>query len=244
MLCRGGLSSLESAKGKQAFAFATVCDESGPGELAMADVTRAQEVAASALDPESALPGSFYARDPVTVARDLLGCTLVSDRPEGVTAGIIVETEAYGDQDDPASHASFRRSGAVRAMWGPDGMVYVYRAYGVYPCFNIVTGPEGVPAAVLIRALEPVTGLDLMARRCRTELNRRIASGPGRLSIAMGICLADNEWHLDCPPLWVQSGRAISEIVTGTRIGVRRGVEQPWRFGVAGHPALSRPFRE
>lgn len=192
--------------------------------------------------PTPTLPVDFYLAPVEEVARALLGCLLISDRSDGCAAGVIVETEAYGGFDDPASHASFRRNGVVRAMWGPPGTAYVYRAYGVYPCFNVVTGPLGEPSAVLIRAIEPVAGLDLIRSRLPTTAADRIGAGPGKLSLALGVTLADNGRPLDRSPLLIAPGAPVDAIVSGPRIGVRRGTDRPWRFGVAGHRALSRPF--
>src|SRR5690606_27538077 len=148
------------------------------------------EAPAPAPDPARALGASFYERPVVDVARDLLGCLLVSQHDGITTAGLIVETEAYAGPDDPASHAAFRRNGTVTAMWGPPGRAYVYLAYGVYPCFNVVTGPEGEAAAVLIRAIAPVAGIEHMAVRRGGADGPRLASGPGRLAVALGITLA------------------------------------------------------
>lgn len=197
---------------------------------------------APAPDPGLALPSSFYEQRVDEVARDLLGCLLVSAHEPGVTAGIIVETEAYGGVDDPASHASFRRNGAVRAMWGPAGTAYVYRAYGVYPCFNVVTGRAGEPSAILVRALQPVVGVETMRTRLGTASRSRLTSGPGKLSLALGITLGDNQRPLDAPPLWIQPGVSALAVVAGPRIGVRRALDRHWRFGIAGHPDLSRRF--
>lgn len=194
-------------------------------------------------DPACALPVSFYERPAEDVARALLGCVLVSRRPVGLAAGVIVEAEAYGGLDDPASHAAFRRNGHVRLMWGPGGRVYVYRAYGVYPCFNVVTGREGTAEAVLIRALEPVAGLDVMVTRVGAQPESRLASGPGKLSLALGITLDDNGLPLDRSPLWIEPGEAPASIAVGPRVGVRRAADRPLRFGVAGHPSLSRRFQ-
>ncbi len=194
------------------------------------------------VDPARALPRTRYARPPEEVARDLLGCLLVCQRPDGVAAGVIVEVEAYGGEEDPASHASFRRNGVVRAMWGPPGHAYVYLAYGMYPCFNVVTGREGEAGAVLVRALAPVVGRDVMARRAGRHPEDRLASGPGRLGRALGVALDDNGRPLDRPPLWIEPWERPRAIVAGPRVGVARGVDRPWRFGIPGHPALSRPF--
>lgn len=194
------------------------------------------------LEPSRAIPRSWYERAVDVVARDLLGCLLVSQRQDDLAAGVIVETEAYGDEADPASHASFRRNGAVRAMYGPAGSLYVYRAYGMYPCFNVVAGPSGLASAVLVRAIAPIHGLERMAARQGKQPGSRIASGPGLLGRALAVSLDDNERPLDRPPLWIQRGARPTAVVTGPRIGITRGTERPWRFGIANHPALSRRF--
>lgn len=194
------------------------------------------------IDPGAALPAVFYARPVVEVAQALLGCLVVSQLGGVTTAGIIVETEAYGGPDDPASHAAFRQNGVVQAMWGPPGHAYVYRAYGIYPCFNVVTGEEGHAAAVLVRALEPVVGLPAMAKRRSVNADLRMTNGPGKLALALGISIADNGRSLTSPPLWIQPHRPATDVVSGHRIGIRRGTDRHWRFGIAGHPSLSRRF--
>ncbi len=137
------------------------------------------------------LPRDFYFPDAVTVARALLGCLLVHDSPEGLTAGVIVETEAYAGREDAACHSYKRAAPAgdhrTNVMFAPGGHAYVYLIYGMYNCFNVVTSPEDEPKAVLIRALEPVEGLGLMAARRKTDEPRKLCSGPGKLCIAMGI---------------------------------------------------------
>jgi DNA-3-methyladenine glycosylase len=195
------------------------------------------------LDSSLALPPTWYERDVEAVAVDLLGCLLVSERGDGTAAGIIVETEAYGGADDLASHAAFRRNGAVRAMYGPAGTLYVYVAYGTYPCANVVTGPQGEPSAVLIRALAPVTGVELMASRQGKRPGPRVAGGPGLLSRALAITPDDNERFLDRPPLWIQPGKPSGPVMRGPRVGITREAQRRWRFGIAEHPSLSRPFR-
>lgn len=194
------------------------------------------------ISPQLALGLEWYARPVVQVAIDLLGCLLVTAIGGNVTAGWVVETEAYGGPEDPASHASFRRHGLVRAMWGPPGRAYVYRAYGVFPCFNVVTGRPGEASAVLIRAIEPAVGIEEMAGRLGAPAGPRIAAGPGKLGRALGLGVEHNGLPLDRSPVWIQPGRLVDQIVCGQRIGVRRGADRPWRFGVAGHQALSRPF--
>lgn len=178
-------------------------------------------------------PPGFYNRPVEQVARDLLGTRLFVDNAGIVLEGEIVETEAYGGPEDLASHSAFRRNGVVRAMWGPPGTLYVYYAYGMYPCFNVVTGPDGEPSAVLIRAVSIIS----------PEHDDRSASGPGRLGKRIGLTTEHNGHQLSRPPFWITpapSGDRIS-VTAGHRVGVNRGDHRTWRFAVAEHPAVSRP---
>jgi DNA-3-methyladenine glycosylase len=184
------------------------------------------------------MPGAaFFDRPAVAVARDLIGATLLVD---GV-GGVVVETEAY-ERDDPASHSYPGLTSRNAVMFGPPGRAYVYRSYGIHWCFNMVTGPAGHGAAVLIRALEPTRGVDIMAaRRGRTD-PRWLAAGPGRLGQALGIGPHHNGLALDDAPFLIKPGPPGLAIVTGPRIGISRAVDHPWRFGLAGSPWLSRGF--
>ncbi len=176
------------------------------------------------------LPTRFYDRPVEQVARDLLGARLCVEHSGASLEGVIVETEAYGGPEDLASHSAFRRNGVVRAMWGPPGTLYVYKAYGMYPCFNVVTGPEGEPSAVLIRAVSIVS----------PEHDDKSASGPGRLGRRIGLDIDHNDHLLAKPPFWIERAQSLHEqIVNGPRVGVNRGDTRYWRFGVASHPALS-----
>ncbi|WP_242868901.1 DNA-3-methyladenine glycosylase [Desulfotomaculum copahuensis] len=176
------------------------------------------------------LPRSFYRRDTVTVARELLGHYLVHQSPDGLTAGRIVETEAYL-QGDPACHASRGMTPRNRVMFGPQGYAYVYFIYGMYYCFNVVTRDEGVGEAVLIRALEPAAGIALMKSRRRREKINELCSGPARLVQAMGITREHNGADLTREPLFICHGGTMpAGIVTTTRIGIRAGSELPLRF--------------
>jgi DNA-3-methyladenine glycosylase len=186
------------------------------------------------------LPRVFFARPTVTVARALLGCYLVHDSPQGQVIGRLVEVEAYCGPRDPASHA-FRRTRRSGVMWGPPGTAYVYLSYGAHACVNVVTEAVGRPGAVLLRALEPVQGIALMQRRRGGGDLLHLASGPGRLTQAMGITLAHNQADLVAGPLYVARGNgAVGPIATTSRIGISVATDRPWRFVVRGSPFLSR----
>lgn len=176
------------------------------------------------------------------VARALLGTRLVATTDGVRTAGVIVETEAYRGPDDPASHAATRNGRTVRnaAMFGPAGRAYVYRIYGMHWCVNIVTGADGDPQAVLIRALDPLEGEEEMRRRRGGA--PRLASGPGRLCQALGVTGALYGHDLRHPPLEVRSGWSIPDEQVGVsgRIGVRAAGDWPLRFFVRGNAAVSR----
>lgn len=180
---------------------------------------------------------SFFARDVATVARELVGVSLLVD---GV-GGIIVETEAY-DQLDPASHSFRGPTPRNAAMFGPPGRAYVYRSYGIHWCLNFVCDAEGVGAAVLIRALEPRAGLAVMAERRGVSSTRALCAGPGRLTQALGIDIGLNGAVLDRPPFQLASASDEPSLIQGRRIGITSGVDTPWRFGLAGSPYLSRAF--
>jgi DNA-3-methyladenine glycosylase len=200
--------------------------------------------------PPHVLPGSFYARDSATVARDLLGCVLVSTFGGVVTSGRIVETEAYLGADDPGSHAATKRITKRNAvMYGPPGRAYVYFTYGSHHMFNVVTEAEGTAGAVLIRALEPLDGVVEMGRRraegCSpsTPVDRRdLSSGPGRLARALGIDLACNGSALDGSAtlcLLERQGES-GAIATSGRVGLSSGHEAELRFYLEGDPYVSR----
>jgi DNA-3-methyladenine glycosylase len=185
-----------------------------------------------------ALLPAFYDRPVLDVARDLIGC-VVTHRD---TAGVIVETEAYHDSE-PACHAFVGLTARTRTLFGPPGRAYVYRSYGIHALLNAVCEPEGVGAAVLIRALEPVSGIELMRARRRVDRVERLCSGPGKLTQALGIGLSDNDTSLldgpiafsAPPPAW----RGV-EVSTGVRIGITKAAELPWRFCAVGSSFLSR----
>ena len=177
----------------------------------------------------------FFARSVHEVAPDLIGATLLVD---GV-GGRIVEVEAY-DQQDPASHAYRGRTPRNAAMFGPPGHAYVYRSYGVHWCLNLVCGGEGVPEAVLVRALEPKRGLELQQSRRGVENVRQLCSGPGKLCQALGITREHDGLALDVPPFRLEARADVPEIVTGPRIGITRATDLRWRYMSAGSPYLSR----
>lgn len=183
----------------------------------------------------------FFARNAVEVAPLLLGRLLVHESPEGTTAGRIVEVEAYCGQDDPGSHGFRRRTARNAVMFGPPGFLYVYFTYGMHFCANLVTETDGVAGAVLLRAVEPLDGLELMGKRRGTERIVDLARGPARLCRAFGIDLAHNGIDLVDGPIWVDGRRALrGTIRTSRRIGLPKGLDHPWRFYEEG-PWVSRP---
>jgi DNA-3-methyladenine glycosylase len=189
------------------------------------------------------LPRRFYLRPARVVARDLLGCVLVSRIGRVLTAGRIVETEAYLGPEDAASHAAFR-PGSHGLFYGEGGHAYVYLNYGVHHCLNAIAERAGRPGCVLIRALEPVAGLRAMAqRRGVSRESPRLASGPGNLTRALGITLAENGADLTRGSLVIEPPDQPREfhIARGHRVGINRARELPLRFWVAGHPCVSRP---
>ncbi|MCD6352261.1 MAG: DNA-3-methyladenine glycosylase [Armatimonadetes bacterium] len=201
------------------------------------------------------LPRQFYLRDPVTVARALLGCLLIHKVEGQPVGGVVVETEAYLGEGDPGSHASRGRTPRNEPMWEVGGTAYVYQVYGVHYCLNAVTGPAGVAQAVLVRALEPLYGIEFMRERRGRQTLRELASGPARLCQALAIDLALNRADLTAGPLFFvrqpeggSAPGAVSpeRIVTTTRIGlpVGRGDDLPLRFYLLGNPHVSRRDRE
>jgi DNA-3-methyladenine glycosylase len=189
------------------------------------------------------LPREFYARATLVVARDLIGKTLVHRTPKGIAGGIIVETEGYVAAIDPAAHAYRGRTPRTRTMFGPPGHAYVYRSYGLHALLNVVTQPEGEAAAVLLRALQPALGLDLLrARRGATVPERDLCRGPGRLSLALDITLDDNGADLLGDDLWIAETPdfpADAPIATTPRIGITRATDWPWRFVLTGNRYVS-----
>jgi DNA-3-methyladenine glycosylase len=191
-------------------------------------------------EPDSRLRRAFYERSTIDVARDLLGQVLVSETPQGRTAGCIVETEAYLGADDPASHAARLRTGRVEAMWGEPGIAYVYRSYGIHAMLNVVTEPLGATGAVLIRALEPVVGVEMMRMRRGLDEERLLCSGPGKLcqALAIGLDLHGTDLVIG-DRLWIAPGAPPGDVSTSGRIGISRGQVHPWRYWVTGNPHIS-----
>lgn len=183
----------------------------------------------------SALGRGFFARSVHEVAPELVGATLLVD---GV-GGRIVELEAY-DPGDPASHGYRGPTVRNRVMFGPPGHAYVYRSYGVHWCLNLVCGPEGSAEAVLVRALEPLAGLERMRERRGLDAERLLCAGPGRLCQALGVTGVHDGLPLDCPPFELRAAGKPVEVVSGRRVGITRAAELPWRYGLAGSPFLSR----
>ena len=184
------------------------------------------------------LSREFYARPTLDVTRDLIGKVLVHDMPAGRTSGVIVEAEAYIGESDPACHAAPGPTARNAPLYGPPGVAYVYLNYGIHYLVNAVTELEGSPAAVLIRALEPLEGEPLMRRRRARGTRRRAASfdafelcrGPGNLTRAMGITLQRNEFDLTTSALRIEDRRIPPrKVVWSRRIGINVGVEHEWR---------------
>jgi DNA-3-methyladenine glycosylase len=194
------------------------------------------------------LPRDFYARPTLDVARELIGKVIVHDTPAGLASGVIVETEAYIGESDPACHAAPGPTKRNAPLYGPPGIAYVYLNYGIHYLVNAVTEPDGWPAAVLIRALEPLDGEALMRRRRTRGTGRRSAElersslcrGPGNLTRALGISLSQNLRDLTSSSLRIDDmGLPSFEVESSVRIGINVGTDRPWRFYVPGHPAVS-----
>jgi DNA-3-methyladenine glycosylase len=180
----------------------------------------------------------FFDRSVHAVASDLIGCGLFFN---GV-GGTIVETESY-DRDDPACHAYVGLTERTRVLFGPPGRAYVYLSYGIHSLLNAVCEPEGDAAAVLIRALEPTSGLELMRERRGARPDHELCSGPGKLTEALGIGLAENDTDLLAGPFFLSAPEAGErpQVVVGPRIGITKAVENPWRFCASGSRFVSRP---
>jgi DNA-3-methyladenine glycosylase len=189
----------------------------------------------------AALPAPFYDRPVLEVARDLVGCVV----SHAGTSGVIVETEAYHDSE-PACHAFVGLTARTKTLFGPPGRAYVYRSYGIHALLNAVCEPAGVGAAVLIRALEPLEGIELMRERRGIEPIEQLCSGPGKLTQALGIELGENDTALTgAGPVAIGPPPAAwrdVKLVAGPRIGITKAVELPWRFCAHGSRHISRPW--
>jgi DNA-3-methyladenine glycosylase len=184
------------------------------------------------------LTRTFFDRSVLEVAPELIGATLLV----GGIGGVIVELEAY-HHTEPAAHSYGGRTSRNAVMFGPAGVAYVYRSYGIHWCLNFVCEGEGSAAAVLLRAVQPVKGLAVMRRRRGLSDERLLCSGPGRLCEALAVTHADNGRRLDRPPFALFARPETVKVVTGPRIGISKAVELPWRYGLAGSPFLSKPFK-
>jgi len=187
--------------------------------------------------PGKLLKRAFFARGVHEIAPDLIGATLLVD---GI-GGIIVEVEAY-HHTDPAAHSFRGPTPRNLVMFGPPGVAYVYRSYGIHWCVNFVCETEGSASAVLIRALQPTHGISTMRRRRGLHDERTLCSGPGKLTEALGITDAHNGLALDAPPIALHARAGKADVVSGVRIGITKAVELPWRYGLKGSRFLSKPF--
>lgn len=187
------------------------------------------------------LSKSFFSRSTIQVAKDLLGQILVHETSQGTAAGRIVEVEAYLPQNDPGCHAARGRTPRNEVMFGPAGFAYVYFCYGNHYMFNVVTEREGVPGAVLVRALEPVTGMELMSKRRGGfgAEDRGLTNGPGKLVQALGIGRAHNRTPLWKKPLYLRLAERTGALGVTTRIGITEGWKLPLRFYLKGNLYLS-----
>jgi DNA-3-methyladenine glycosylase len=195
------------------------------------------------------LPASFYSRPTLIVAGEIIGKVLVHEVRGRRTAGVIVEAEAYIGEEDPACHAAPGPTRRNAPLYGPPGRAYVYLNYGIHYLVNAVTEPEGSPAAVLIRALDPIEGIDLMRRRrgwpAQVQDERAgvhgLCRGPGNLTVAMGITLSRNQADLTAGPLTIEDrGLVPAGLTWSPRVGIRVGTDKHWRATWTGHPAACR----
>jgi DNA-3-methyladenine glycosylase len=184
---------------------------------------------------------AFFSRDPLIVARDLLGRILFYRTPDGLLAGRIVETEAYTGEADPASHAFRGRTARNAVMFGAAGHAYVYFSYGVHYCLNVTADAPGVAGAVLLRALEPLAGMEVMRRRGDHGPELRLLSGPGKIGRGFGLTLKDNGRDFTRGPLGLAAGTPVpdGQVASTRRIGISRAVDLPYRFLVMGSRSVS-----
>jgi DNA-3-methyladenine glycosylase len=209
-------------------------------------IRQANRIAAQAASRAPArriLSRGFYDRETEIVARELLGATLECRTPEGVASGRIVETEAYLGEHDAACHAAVGRTERTSPLYGRPGIAYVYFIYGVHWCINAVTRAEGLPSAVLIRALEPLRGIELMReRRGKPAGDRDLTNGPGKLCEALGIDRRMNWCSLQRGPVVIREGNAVAEesVVVTARIGIRKAADWPLRYYIKDNEYVSR----
>ncbi|HVS08164.1 MAG TPA: DNA-3-methyladenine glycosylase [Candidatus Dormibacteraeota bacterium] len=189
------------------------------------------------------LPRRFFARDPVVLARDLLGRVLFYKTPEGLLAGRIVETEAYTGDADAASHAFRGRTPRNAVMFGPAGYAYVYFTYGMHYCLNVTAELPGTAGAVLLRALEPLAGVEIMRARGDRGPEARLLSGPGKIGRAFGLTLTDDGRDFTRGPLGLAAGSPVPDrdVARSRRIGISRAIDLPYRFAVLGSRSVSGP---
>lgn len=189
------------------------------------------------------LPRDFYDRETEIVAREILGAIIECRTPDGMASGMIVETEAYVGEHDPACHAAVGRTKRTAPLYGRPGLSYVYFIYGVHWCFNAVTRQEGLPSAVLVRAMEPIGGIDLMRSRRGSKVQGvNLTNGPGKLCEALGIDGAMNDLSLQKYPLVIRAGESLrdEDVAVGPRIGITKAADWPLRFSVRGNQWVSR----
>jgi DNA-3-methyladenine glycosylase len=199
----------------------------------------ATERSTNIYEEEERLGRDFFDRSVHEVARDLIGCRLL----HAGKGGVIVETESY-EQDDPACHAYAGLTERTEVLFGPPGRAYVYLSYGIHSLLNAVAEPEGDAAAVLIRALEPTSGIAEMRTRRGGRPDHELCSGPGKLTEALGVGLEVNGADLASEPFCLlppEGDWREVEVATGPRIGITKAVDRPWRFCAAGNPYVSRP---
>ena len=189
------------------------------------------------------LPRDFYDRETEIVAREMLGSIIECRTPDGTASGMIVEAEAYVGEHDPACHAAVGRTKRTAPLYGRPGLSYVYFIYGVHWCFNAVTREEGLPSAVLVRAIEPIGGIDLMrTRRGPRGQGVNLTNGPGKLCEALGIDGAMNDLSLQKYPLVIRAGASLrdEDVAVGPRIGITKAADWPLRFFIRGNQWVSK----
>ncbi len=187
------------------------------------------------------LPRAFFERPTLEVAPDILGKYLVYHSPEGKLSARIVEVEAYIGRDDPACHASKGLTPRTRPMFGPAGFTYVYFVYGMYYCLNLVTEPEGTPAALLVRAAEPDEGQSVMGRHSPGKDGTELLSGPGKLCRSFGLTVDQNSLDLAGDTIYIEDRQCkVENVGQSRRVGIRVGVDRPWRFFDVDSQAVSQ----